>query len=110
MELFLVAAWLLVAALVLGPPLLGRHRSTWPLRRDASGGAGRSGSDPDGTGDEDAGTRTERPVQPPTPVGRCRACGAGGQSEYTYCRVCLTPLPSPAAGADEGRGDGHPAD
>jgi hypothetical protein len=96
METILVAAWLVAAAVMLGPPLLGVHRSTWPLESYRSPEADRE----DRVGE----------ARPPTPAGQCRACGEDGQGEYTYCRVCLTPLPRPAAGAGGDHADGHAAD
>lgn len=113
MEAFLVAAWLVVAALLLGPPLLGVNRSTWPLGGASTAAA--SENEPRSASTEPAPTdpaSTEpAPTEfAPTPVGRCRACGEDGQENYTYCRACLTPLPRPEEGAEPEREGGHPAD
>lgn len=97
METILVAAWVVLAAVLLGPPLMGVHRSTWPLRADRLSDAAT----------DDAETT---PEPAPTPVGECRACGEDGQAGFTYCAVCLTPLPRPLGGLDADGRDGHPAD
>ena len=101
METVLVA-WLVVAAVLLGPPLLGVHRTEWPLRSTRSPDAG---ADVAGDADGDAPAGGAAP-----PAGRCRACGEAGQSGYTYCRSCLTPLPQHGAGPDADGREGHPAD
>lgn len=98
METIAVAAWLVLAAVLLGPPLLGVHRSTWPLRDDRLS---------DAASDDDTETT---PEQSPTPVGQCRACGEDGQAGFTYCAVCLTPLPRPLGGRDADGRDGTAAD
>ena len=100
METIIVAAWLVVAALLLGPPLVGAHRSEWPLRSEWTTPSSRAG-----TGTEDGSMAAA-----PTPVGQCRVCGEGGQAGYTYCRSCLTPLPQVEEGAATESRDGHPAD
>ena len=99
METIAVAAWLVLAAVLLGPPLLGVHRSTWPLQRHSLPEAAR----------EDAGAETT-PERTPTPAGQCRACGETGQAGFTYCRACLTPLPQPVEGPDADGRDGTAAD
>ena len=98
METLLVAVWMVLAAVLVGPPLLGVHRSTWPLRSDRLPGE-------EGAADTGA---TREPA--PTPVGQCRACGEGGQVGFTYCRVCLTPLPRSLEGRDADGRDGTAAD
>lgn len=118
MEAFLVAAWLVVAALLLGPPLLGVNRSTWPLEDASTASATENESrststDPAPTDSTSTAPASTDPVPTefaPTPVGRCRACGEDGQENYTYCRACLTPLPRPEEGAEPERESGHPAD
>ena len=102
METIVVAAWLVVAALLLGPPLVGAHRSEWPLRGEWTAPSSRAE-----TGTED-GPAVDAAT--PTPAGRCRVCGEGGQVGYTYCRSCLTPLPKVEEGAATESRDGHPAD
>ena len=96
METILIAAWLVVAAILLGPPLLGVHRSTWPLRSGRAIDAQESDSGPNAVA--------------PTPVGQCRVCGEDGQTGFTYCQSCLTPLPRAEEGAGDGSRDGQPAD
>lgn len=96
METVLVVAWLVLAAVMLGPPLLGVHRSTWPLK---------SYRFPQAEGEDGA-----EEVRSPTPAGQCRACGEDGQTGFTYCRACLTPLPQPREVPDADGRDGHTAD
>ncbi|QLD88955.1 hypothetical protein HWV07_07895 [Natronomonas salina] len=95
MEAILIA-WLIVAAILLGPPLLGVHRSTWPLESEQTADVPSSDAEPTAV--------------TPTPVGRCRVCGEDGQAGFTYCQSCLTPLPQDEEGAAGGSRDGHPAD
>ena len=96
MEAILVAAWVVVAAILLGPPLLGVHRSAWPVEDERT---------PDRRQSADEPTRGA-----PTPVGQCRVCGEDGQAGYTFCGSCLTPLPRAEEGAGTDARDGHPAD
>lgn len=99
MEALLVAAWLVVAAVLLGPPLLGVHRTAWPVGRPQEDDA--PGAD---ASRHDGGRRRA------TPPGECRVCGEAGQTGYTYCRWCLTPLPRSGGESDADARDGHPAD
>lgn len=104
METILVAAWLVVVTLLLGPPLVGQHRSAWPLRSDRTATSSRPETETETEGEPVADAVT------PTPAGRCRVCGEGGQVGYTYCRSCLTPLPQPEEVPDTDSRERTPAD
>lgn len=96
METIVVATWLAIAAILLGPPLLGVHRSAWPLESEWT--------------PEPRPADEEPTAGAPTPAGQCRVCGEGGQAGYTFCGSCLTPLPQHREGGESDSRDGHPAD
>lgn len=100
MEWLLVAGWLVVAAILLGPPLAGVYRSKWPLR---------SSRMPTPQRREDAASEKTSEATG-TPLGTCRVCGTDGQAGYTYCRSCLTPLPRLEGESDGEASEGQPAD